>query len=103
MAEYLVRHVSTGAIAAIQVEAVSVDATHPRGTVKVPPGTFRPTPSTYITVFAERRQDRSAHPLYLLIPSMDIGDLLTEHAGELTRDIGQTFVPRPRVEPAQAD
>jgi hypothetical protein len=85
MAEYLVRHVDTGVILAIQVKAVSVDADHPRRTVKVPPGTFRPTPSTHVTVFAEHRDDRTAHPVCLLIPSTAIGDLLDEHAdGELT-------------------
>lgn len=85
MAEYLVRHVDTGGLLAIQVKAVSVDADHPRGTVKVPPGTFRPTASTYVTVFAEHRNDRTPHPLCLLIPSTAIGDLLDEHAdGELT-------------------
>lgn len=84
MVEYLVRHVDTGAIAGIQVKAISVNAAHPAGTVRVPPGTFRPTPSTYFTVFAERRDDRSPHPLCLLIPSTAIGDLLTAHAGALT-------------------
>ena len=84
MAEYLVRHVGTGRIAAIQVKAISVDSEHPGGTVKVPAGTFRPTSGTYVTVFAERREDRSAHPECLLIPSMDLGRLLTAHSGEFT-------------------
>lgn len=84
MAEYLVRHVDTGLIAAIQVKAVSVDSAHPRGMIKVPPGTFRPTPLTYFTVLAERRADASQHPLCLLIPSMEIGPLLNAHGGELT-------------------
>ncbi len=84
MAEYLVRHVSTGAVAAIQVKAISVNHDQPRGTVKVPPGTFRPTANTWFTVFAEHRADGSAHPLCLLIPSAEIRGLLTEHSGALT-------------------
>jgi hypothetical protein len=82
MVEYCVRHVKTGGIAGIQVKAISVDADHPRGTVNVPPHTFRPTPNTWFTVFAERRDDESLHPTCLLIPSMDVGDLLIDHAGE---------------------
>ncbi len=82
MVEYCVRHVKTGGIAGIQVKAISVDAAHPHGTIKVPPHTFRPTPNTWFTVFAERRDDESLHPTCLLIPSMDVGDLLIDHAGE---------------------
>jgi hypothetical protein len=84
MVEYCARHVSTGGIAGIQVKAISVDAAHLHGTVQVPPHTFRPTPNTWFTVFAERRGDQSLHPTCLLIPSMDVGDLLIEHSGELT-------------------
>ncbi|HEY7927817.1 MAG TPA: hypothetical protein VIG86_10425 [Candidatus Dormibacteraeota bacterium] len=47
-----------------------------------PAHTFRPTPSSWFTVFAERRDDESMHPTCLLIPSMDVGDLLIDHAGE---------------------
>jgi hypothetical protein len=82
MVEYCVRHSRTGGIAGVQVKAISVNAEHPRGTVKVPPHTFRPTPNTWFTVFAERRDDESLHPTCLLIPSMDVGDLLIDHAGE---------------------
>ncbi len=84
LVEYVVRHRSTGGIAGIQVKAISVDAAHPHGTVKVPPGTFIATPCTYFAVPAEHRADHSLHPQCLLIPSMDIGDLLDEHSGELT-------------------
>jgi hypothetical protein len=82
MVEYCVRHIKTGGIAGIQVKAMSIDADHPHGTVKVPPHTFRPTPNTWLTVFAERRDDESLHPSCLLIHSMDMGDLLIDHAGE---------------------
>jgi hypothetical protein len=82
MVEYCVRHTKTGGIAGIQVKAISVDADHPRGTVNVPPHTFRPTPNAWFTVFAERRDDQSLHSTCLLIPSMDVGDLLIDHAGE---------------------
>lgn len=84
MVEYCVRHVHTGGIAGIQVKAISVDDSHPRGTVKVPPHTLRPTPNTWFTVFAERRDHTSPHPVCLLISSMDIGDLLISHGGQLT-------------------
>lgn len=50
LVEYVVRHVSTGGIAGIQVKAISVDAAHPQGTVKVPPGTFIATPCTYFAL-----------------------------------------------------
>ncbi len=82
LVEYCVRHVATGGIVGIQVKAISVDSAHPRGTVQVPPHTFRPTPNTWFTVFAERRDDASLHPTCLFIPSMDAGDLLIDHAGE---------------------
>ena len=84
LAEYLVRRVDTGGAAALQVKAISVDARHSRGAVNVPPHTFHATPLTYFTLFAERREDHSLHPQCLLIPSMDMGDLLTAHAGELS-------------------
>jgi hypothetical protein len=82
MVEYCVRHVLTGGIAGIQVKAISIDAAHPRGTVQVPPHTFRPTPNTWFTVFAERRNHQSLHPTCLLIPSMDMGEVLIDHDGE---------------------
>jgi len=82
MIEYCVRHVGTAGIAGIQVKAISVDAAHPRGSINVPPHTFVATPSSYFAVFAERRADRSLHPHCLLIPSLDMGDLLIEHAGQ---------------------
>ena len=66
------------------MKATSVDAGHRIGTVSVHPNTFRATPLTYFTVFAEHRSDRSMHTQCLLIPSMDMGDLLTEHGGQLT-------------------
>ena len=84
LSEYLVRHVGTGMIAGVQVKAVSVDAQHPSGTVGVPPNTFRATPFTYFTILAEQRADRSLHPQCLLVPSMDMGDLLVAHGGKLT-------------------
>ena len=113
MVEYCARHVTTGGIARIQVKAISVNAEHPRGTVKVPPHTFRPTPNTWFTVFAERRDYESLHPSCLLIPSMDVGDLLIDHAGErsftwtqtardVTHPLPPTASPRPaspRVSP----
>ncbi|GAC1343603.1 MAG: hypothetical protein NVSMB29_16470 [Candidatus Dormibacteria bacterium] len=82
MVEYCVRHVGTAGIAGIQVKAISVDAAHPRGSINVPPHTFVATPASYFLVLAERRADQGLHPHCLLIPSLDMGDLLIEHAGQ---------------------
>jgi hypothetical protein len=82
--EYCVRHVETGGMLGIQVKAISVDSAHRTGTVKVPRSTLCATPATYVVVLAENRDDASPHEQCLLIPTLDLGDLLVEHSDELT-------------------
>ena len=80
LAEYVMRHDTTNRTLAIQVKSVSVDGEHPRGTVKVPAGTFRATPLTYFVCLAENRRDASLIPECLLIPSMDVADLASRRS-----------------------
>ncbi len=84
LVEYCVRHVTTGAIAGIQVKSISVDPAHPSGEIGVPRHTFRPTPCTYIVALAERRGTGELHESALLIPSMDLGDVLYDHGDKLS-------------------
>lgn len=69
--EYVIRHVGTGGLAAIQVKCIEVTDATPFGLIHIPQHTLTASPRAWLTVFF-RRPAHDVHSPCLLIPARDI-------------------------------
>jgi hypothetical protein len=94
-AEIAVLHLATRRVAGLQVKTVDVDAGRMRATVNVRASSFRPSPSTYFAVLAWLRDESRFYEDFLLIPSMELHELLRDDGnGHLEFD----WIPGPTSE-----
>jgi hypothetical protein len=77
--ELAILHRQNRRVVGLQIKTMSVDRTHPSGTVGVWASSFRPSPTTYITVVAWLGDDGRFFEEYLLIPSMDLRSIAHPH------------------------
>jgi hypothetical protein len=77
-AEIAVLHLTTRRVIGLQVKTVDVDPARMRATVNVLASSFRPSPTTYFVVLAWLRDESRFHEDVLLIPSMELRELLRD-------------------------
>ena len=83
-AELLVRHRPTGRVIGLQVKTVTVDAAHLRPSVDVRISSFRPAPTTYLTVLAWVHEEGTFHKECLVLPSERLREFAREANGHFT-------------------
>lgn len=84
-AEIALLHRDMRHVIGLQVKTVDVTEARHHATVNVYASSFRPSPTTYMVVLAWLRDDTRFHEEFLLIPSVDVGDIAADDgAGHLS-------------------
>lgn len=92
-AEIAVLHLTTRRVVGLQVKTVDVEQARLRATVNVRESSFRPSPTTFFVVLAWLRDESRFHEEWLLIPTMELRDLLRDAGNghlELEWHLGST-------------
>ncbi len=82
-AEIVVLHEKSRRVLGIQVKTIGVDGKHPNGTIDIDLASFRPSPTTWIVAVAWDRNATSFRDECLVIPSLEVGQIVPPYRGHL--------------------
>jgi hypothetical protein len=82
-AEIVVLNERSRRVLGVQVKTIGVDRRHPNGTIDIDLASFRPSPTTWVVAVAWDRDAMSFRDECLVIPSLDVGQLVPPYRGHL--------------------
>jgi hypothetical protein len=82
-AEIVALHEKSRRVLGIQVKTIGIDRKHPNGTIDIDLASFRPSATTWVVAVAWDRDAMSFRDECLVIPSLEIGQIVPPYRGHL--------------------